>query len=262
MIRLKLKTTVINILLMLPLLLCWGSFLNVVAFRLLSGESLFDPHSRCTHCKTVLAWYDLIPVLSWLLLQGKCRYCGQSISGLYPFIELLTALLFFLLLMYTPFNYWFGYSLLFTAFIVVTRTDLQEYLIPQYFTIYFIPIGLILSYYHLLPITFIESMIGSLSAYLFLWLFATVYYLITKRIGIGQGDIDLLALIGAFTGFIGWWFSLTVAAIAASIIGVFLLCFKKMHRTTKLPFGPFLALGSIIYILFQQNIFHYMLKMV
>lgn len=244
----------IDFFLSIPFFLCWGSFLNVIAVRLLSGQSLFDLRSQCPACKTTLKWYDLIPVISWLLLQGKCRYCQQTISWLYPFTELITALVFCVLLYVIPTHYWFGYSLFVTALIIVTRTDLQEWLIPQFMTVYLIPIALICGYYQLIPISMTQSMIGSLSAYIFLWTVASIYFLITKKVGLGQGDVELLALIGAFTGFIGWWFTITMASLAASGVGLILLFSKKLTRNTKLPFGPFLALGAILYLFCSQTI--------
>jgi leader peptidase (prepilin peptidase)/N-methyltransferase len=200
------------------------------------------------HCNHVLAWYDLIPVISWILLRGKCRYCQGFISFLYPFIELSTGIVLTGLLIIAPPHYWSSYLLLFTGLIIASRTDLETYLIPTHVTIYLIPFALIFAHYNYLPITLKEGVIGSFSAAAFLWLFAAGYEWLTGKKGMGEGDVDLLAMIGAFTGLSGWWFALTTGSVFATIFGILLYCTGKANRTTRLPFGPFLAIGAIIYV--------------
>jgi len=230
--------------------LCWGSFLNVIAYRLLIDESIVSKRSYCPRCKHKLAWYDLIPLISFFLLQGKCRYCRKKISRLYPLIEIITAIIFSLMIIFIAPTYWFAYSLLFSALIINTRTDLQNMVIPRITSLYLVPIGWICAFFKLLPITLYQSFIGSIVGYFTLFIIAKLFYLTTKKQGLGEGDFDLLALIGAFTGFHGMWMSIFIGSITGSIIGIFLMIIGKCSRNTKLPFGPFLVLGTILYLYF------------
>lgn len=235
-----------------PLLLCWGSFLNVVAYRLVSDIPFFAPRSICPHCKSMIAWYDNIPVISWVILRGRCRSCNNTISSLYPFIEILTALIGNTLVYTVSSNYWFAYGLFFSALIVTIRTDLETFLISRYVTVFLIPLGLIFSYVGLLPISHIESMLGALTAYFFLILVRFVHFKLTGLIGLGQGDIDLLSFIGSFIGVFGWWMGLLIASTLGSIVGIlYALTSNTSLRTVKIPFGPFLALGAILFVLFK-----------
>ena len=228
--------------------LCWGSFLNMVGYRIINDESFKRPRSFCPKCKTNLKTTDLIPIISWFLLKGKCRYCKLNISILYPLIELITTIL----LTYLFFNsqYFFAYFCLFSALIISIRTDLEHLLISRLFTLYLVPLGFIFSFFGLLPISLSESLIGALAGFSVLFLINKIFYAITKRQGIGEGDFDLLALIGSFTGPIGVFYSIFIASILGSIIGIILIILKKHTLQSKLPFGPFLALGAMLFILF------------
>ena len=237
---------------LIPLFLCWGSFLNGLAYRLLHNVSILYPRSYCPHCRHTLAWYDLIPLFSWLILKGACRYCHKSISWLYPFIEVFTVIALSLLFMYVPLNYFFGYFIFFSALIVSIRTDLAEMLISRYATLFLIPAGCILSYLELLPLTMMQSIVGALVGYGLLYLIAALFYRSTKKEGLGQGDMDLLSFIGAFTGIYGCWISLLLASVFGSLIGIIYLNITKQNtQVTRIPFGPFLALGAMGFVLFK-----------
>jgi leader peptidase (prepilin peptidase)/N-methyltransferase len=238
-------------LLLIPVWLCWGSFLNVVAYRVLHKQSLVRPRSRCPHCSHALAWYDLIPVISWIFLRGQCRYCGQPISKLYPFIELLTALVMTLLIILVPTNYVPAYFILFSALIVTIRSDLETMLISQYMTLFIVPIGIVSSYFNLLPISGWQSIAGALFGYLFLWSIAQIFLLATGKKGMGEGDFELLALIGSFLGISGVWYSLMIGSIVGSLAGIFLIHYRHASRNTKIPFGPFLAIAAMAFTLYQ-----------
>jgi leader peptidase (prepilin peptidase) / N-methyltransferase len=248
----------ILLLLVISLLLCWGSFLNVVGHRLITNEDIVFLRSHCPHCKTNLAWYDLIPLFSWIWLRGRCRYCHESISYLYPFIELLTALVGILLLICVPAPYWLAYGIFFSALIVSIRTDLEHMLISQYMNIYLIPFSMLACYAGLLPLALSESILGALCGYGFLSLIGYVFGAITGKEGIGGGDLDMLAFIGACTGLTGCWLSLTIGSLLGSIIGVTYLIATGQQQSTRIPFGPFLAAGAIIYVLCQCEILSYL----
>ena len=226
----------------------------MLGYRLVSGDSIFIKRSFCPICNHQLAWYDLIPLISWFTLAGQCRYCKTSISWLYPFIELITPLSCISLLYYVEPIYWFAYLLFFSALLITIRTDLASLLISRFSSLYLIPIGIALSYVKLLPISITESIIGALTAYLFLYIVSKTFIFITGKVGMGQGDIELLAMIGAFTGILGWWTALVVGSFIGSIIGVAALIFVRTKEATKLPFGVFLSLGAMIYVLFGQQI--------
>lgn len=232
----------------------WGSFLNVVAFRLINNQSIVTPRSRCTHCHKTITWYDNLPVLSWLLLQAKCRWCSKPISFLYPFIELITIILFATTYLTIDPSYWISYFIFFSALIVIIRTDLEYMLIISEFCLYPSIIAFILSYFYLLPISLAQSIIGALVGYLSLWSIATVYYVTTKKHGLGEGDFDLLALIGAFTGIEGILFTLLIASWSGTIIAGLYLLVTRNQLTTRIPFAPFLALGAAIYVTMQPVI--------
>lgn len=230
--------------------LCWGSFLNILAHRFINHISLLAP-SACPRCHTRIAWYDNIPLISYVLLRGTCRTCAKPISWLYPFVEFLTA--FSLTALYMAHDYFWGYFILFSALMVTIRSDLETMLISRFVTLALIPVGLIFSFFDLIPIVPINSIFGAALGYIFLWSIATVFTWITKKQGMGEGDFDLMALIGAFTGVLGAWASLLIGSLLGSACGILFLVHKgTFDRNTKIPFGPFLATGAILYVFFQE----------
>lgn len=231
--------------------LCWGSFLNVVGYRLVRDQSL-QGRSRCPSCATKLAWYDLIPVLSWITLKGKCRTCKAPISFLYPLIELLTAISCTSLIFVDPL-YRMGCFIFFSALIVTVRTDLEKMLISRSMTLYLIPVAFFLSFENMLPVSPIDSMIGAIFGYAILWIIAWAFKKVRKIEGLGQGDLDLLAMIGAFTGFFGAWFALVIGSLLGSCIGL-IVALKTKRHDVALPFGPWLAIGAIAFVFLQKYI--------
>lgn len=217
----------------------------MLGYRIINEESLKKQRSFCPHCKYNLSPIDLVPIFSWLTLKGKCRYCRKPISILYPIIELLTATLFTILFLVS--KYKFGYFIYFSALILTIRTDLEKMLISRIFTLYLAPIGILLSLFRLVPINFYQSVFGALIGFFSLLIVNKIFYALTKKQGIGEGDFDLLALIGAFTGPLGVLYSIFYGSILGSIIGISLILLNKKDMQSKLPFGPFLAIGSIIY---------------
>ena len=232
-------------LLLVPVWLCWGSFLNVLAYRLVREQNIAKPGSRCPFCHHQLSWYDNIPVLSWIFLKGRCRSCHHSISALYPIIEILTAIIMTLLVSLVPARYIPAYFIFFSALIVTIRSDLETMLISQYMTLFVIPIGLACSYLGLLPISLWQSLLASVFGYMFLWTLAHLFLWSTGKRGMGDGDFELLALIGSFLGLTGTWYTLMFASIVGSIIGMVMIGLGKAGRSTKLPFGPLLATAAI-----------------
>lgn len=241
------------------LFLIWGSFLNVIAYRLVNDVSFKKHRSFCTKCNKILQWYDLIPVVSWLFLKGHCRYCHKKISFLYPAIEILSAIIFYLLFLNIPTSYFISYFIFFSALIVTIRTDVETMLISRYVTLFLIPFAFIFCIFNLLPISIIQIILGTLFGYFLLFSISKVFFILTKKDGIGEGDFELLATIGAFSGAPGVWISLLLGSILGSLFGLFLMSIKRIEFSNRIPFGPFLAIGSIIYILYQNQILYLIL---
>jgi len=238
--------------------LCWGSFLNVVAYRVILGKSIVFPGSFCPKCNHALAWYDLIPVISYILLQGQCRYCTKKISLLYPFIELLTAVSLTILYFVGLPQYFFAYFIFISALIVTIRSDLETMLISAYVSWFLIPLGFLFSYFGFLPISLTESFLACIGSGLFLYAIAQAFYYFTKKHGLGFGDIQLIAFIGAFIGLLGVWFTILYGSVAGLLVGSTYLLLTKQTIKTKIPFGPFLAGSAIVFVLTQKYILHFL----
>lgn len=197
----------------------------------------------------------MIPVFSWLSLRGYCRYCHNPISALYPAIELFTAVLLSLLYLVTPSLFFIPYFIFCSALIVTIRSDLETMLISRFVTIFLIPLGLLFSALGLISVSLLDSILGALLGYCFLLATAELFHWLTKKQGIGQGDLELLAFIGSFTGVAGCWISLTIGSILGSLIGLsYLIITRQTNTSIKIPFGPFLAVGALFYVLLQESI--------
>lgn len=242
--------------------LCWGSFINVLAYRLVHQIETIKTRSYCPYCKHTLAWYDLFPLISYFILRGKCRFCKKPISWLYPFIELCMGAIAVLLYLTVDPQFLIAYYIFFSMLLVSVRTDLEALLVFRRTTLAIIPFGCAAAFLDMLPLSLIESVVGALFGYGLLWLTRKIFYLIKKQEGLGLGDLYIMALIGAFTGPQGVWCALSLGGLSGlvyAIIAFFILRVKHKKisyasfRTIKIPFVPFLALGALIYVLF----FHY-----
>lgn len=191
-----------------------------------------------------------------MMLKRKCRQCSAEITWLYPLIELSTTIILCALFTYIPMHYWVAYFCFFSALLVTIRTDLESMLISRYVSLFLVPIGIIFSLFQALPITALESISGALTAYAWLYLVGYLFYKVTGKIGLGQGDYELMAFIGAFLGIIGWWLTLLIGSLFGSIVGLTYLAIYRKDRETKIPFGPFLAFGAIIFVFFKEIIMH------
>lgn len=285
--------------------LCIGSFLNVVIIRLpaqlMSDEesvlkevaneynydlirrninidnevqenqsdipSFLSSRSQCISCKKLIKWYDNIPMLSYLLLKGQCRYCKASISIQYFIVEWLTGLLF-ALAAYTLFKTnadWVSYILSFTlisVFIALACIDFAHKLLPDQLTLPLVWLGLIANTNQLFTTTE-HSIWGACIGYLAFWSLYKVHFFMTKREGMGYGDFKLTAAIGAWFGV----FSLPYIMLCASISGIFYYIYKKIfvknnesdHQSKEIPFGPFLIFGALGYFFLKQSFPYYLM---
>ena len=217
-------------------------------YRLPREESVISPGSHCRSCLTPLAWYDNIPLFSYLVRRGRCRVCDTRFSARYFWVELLTAALAVLLVAQFGLTLVaLGYFAFAAALIVVTFIDVDHQIIPDIISLPGILLGLLFS--ALSPqVTFRESLIGvGLGAGVLLTV-ALGYWAVTKREGMGGGDIKLLAMIGAFLGWRAIPFTLLVASCTGSVIGIATMIQCRADTKLALPFGPFLAFGAGCYL--------------
>jgi leader peptidase (prepilin peptidase)/N-methyltransferase len=255
--------------------LCIGSFLNVVIWRVPLGKSIVSPPSACPDCSMEIQPKDNIPVLSYLLLRGKCRNCSMKISAKYPITELITGVLFALAALKTGYSIAFiNYAILISLMITVVRTDLEQFIILDEVSIGGAVAGVLLA---LLPggTDILTSLLTAVSGTVFFLLIrlGASFYLSRENIrteapegfedeedefqgGMGWGDIKLAACIGAFLGP-----ALTVIAFFASFIlgaltGMAMIAFGGKKRNSPIPFGPFMAMGAVLALFFGSELWH------
>jgi len=254
-----------------------GSFLNVCIYRMPRDESIVRPGSRCPACGAPIRFYDNIPLVSYLILRGKCRRCGQGISTRYVVVELLTAVLFAALFWLFGPSMELAVALVFASLlIVIALTDMEFLIIPDALSLGGLLLGILLScartmpffgqddalyqalsslfgQYLLISFRFPFNLIHSLLGVLFgggiLYAIAKLYEIVRKAEGMGGGDIKLLAMIGAFCGISGVVFSLVSGSIIGVMIGIPLMLVKGKDTRYAIPFGPFLSLGALLYVM-------------
>lgn len=235
-----------------------GSFLNVVILRLpAEGESIVFPPSRCPACKTAIRWYDNIPIISFLFLQGKCRSCRIRISFQYPLVELCMALLSLALYTRSGLSFeFFFYFLFFASLLVIIFIDIAHQVIPDKISIPGIIIGFAGSFFNT-QVTWQQSGLGILLGGGLLFAIAEGYYLLTKRSGMGGGDVKLLAMIGAFLGWQSLLFVIFTSSLSGSLVGIIAMFRQQKGGQTRIPFGPFLALAAMLFYFFQYEIMNW-----
>jgi leader peptidase (prepilin peptidase)/N-methyltransferase len=220
-----------------------GSFLNVCVYRLPLRTSIVWPGSRCTSCGRALAWFENIPVASWIVLGGRCRTCHARISWRYPLTEAITAAMFGL-------GWWFygpGWllvsRLLFgCALIVLFEIDLEHQLLPNAITVPGIAAGLAFSL--VTEPGWQASLLGTVVGGGIILVFFYGYLWLRGQEGLGMGDFKMLAMIGAFVGWKLVLLTLALASITGSAVGLWLIATRRSSMASKLPFGTFLAVGA------------------
>lgn len=229
-------------------LIC-GSFLNVCIYRLPRGESIVFPPSHCPSCQKRLRAKDLVPLLSFILLKGKCRYCGEKIHWRYPLVELINGLGWVAIIYFCGFTLPGVVGLLLFSFsLVVALIDLEHYLILNNLVVFFFLCGIIFSFISD-ELSLKGRVLGTLVG------FAIPFFLaLISRGGMGGGDIKLCAAMGFWLGFPGVFQAIFIAALVGSVIGVALLITKIKKRKDPIPFGPFLMLGFFLVFLFQEQL--------
>jgi len=257
-----------------------GSFLNAVQLRLEKGESALQGRSYCPHCHHVLAFQDLIPVLSFFWLQGKCRYCSKQISLQYPLVEISTAVIFL-----TIFNFEFLifneflipqflkllYLFIITSLLIIIFVhDLRHYIIPDKIIYSAIGITLLYRVFELgalhnwdfirnskLEIGNFEPLTNALFAALLAAGFFLIIFLVSRGRWMGFGDVKLVLFMGLFLGWPNILVALFLAFLIGAIIGIGLISLKKKEFKSEIPFGPFLILGTFIALIFGNKLIHW-----
>jgi leader peptidase (prepilin peptidase)/N-methyltransferase len=233
---------------------CIGSFLNVCIYRLPAYQSVVTPASSCPACKAGIKFYDNIPIVSYLLLRGRCRNCQAPISFRYPCVETITGLSALCCVL----KYGISVQALIvfcfiSALIVITYIDIDHKIIPNRITLPGIPLCLLASFaFPELPFT--DALFGMISGGGSLFLIAWGYKMITKKDGMGGGDIKLLAMIGALIGWQGVIFTIYLSSALGTIVGLPLMLAQKKNMKYAIPFGPFLSVGGITYLFFGKRI--------
>lgn len=232
-----------------------GSFLNVVILRLpQEGESLMFPASHCPGCQRALHWYENIPVISYLALRGRCRSCRMAISPQYPSVELVMAALSAALCLRFGFSYATLYYFAFVAgLLVIIFIDIHHQIIPDVISLPGIVLGFVGSFGNNL-VSWQQSGLGILFGGGLLYAVAFGYYALTRREGMGGGDIKLLAMIGAFLGWQSLPYVVFFSSLTGSLVGIMAMVRQGRGGQTRIPFGPFLSLGAISYLFLQEAI--------
>lgn len=240
-----------------------GSFLNVCIYRVPRDLSVVMPRSFCPECGVPIHWYDNIPLVSYVLLRGKCRDCRQPIGIRYPIVELATACLFAAAAWHFGWNLFALKWMIFDALLVVLFwTDYEEQLLPDEFTLGGTAVGLLLACFAATPgvlgellfprakllwQSLFNSLAGATLLALPIWLLGVVYQRVRKREGLGLGDVKLLLLIGVFLGVESGIFALMIGAIAGSLIGaIYVFATRKKFSETELPLGTFLCASAAL----------------
>ena len=237
--------------------LCIGSFLNVCIWRIPRDESIVWPGSHCPACNHAIAAWDNIPLLSWLILNGKCRHCKAPISPRYFLVELLTGALFTVLwlvhgwTLQTPVYFLFAGALILGTFV-----DFDHLILPDRVTLGGMAAGLLLSVAfpalqgqtERLP-ALLHSLIGLALGYGLLWLVATLGRLVLKREAMGMGDVKLLGAIGACLGWPAVLFTIFVSSLSGTVLGLALIAAGKKELQSKIPYGPHIALAAVLWML-------------
>lgn len=223
-----------------------GSFLNVCIYRLPKEESIVAPRSRCPACQSPVRALDNIPLISFALLRGRCRACGASIAWRYPLVETLTGILFALTVVRFGVTLQTALLLTFLAgLIVISFIDLDHQIIPNVITLPGIPLGILTGFLFRDP-PLLDRLIGALAGAGFLYLVLFYGGVLYGQEAMGEGDLNLIAMVGAFLGWKAVIVTILVGCLVGSAVGLSLIALRRLGRRQHIPFGPFLSLGAVV----------------
>jgi leader peptidase (prepilin peptidase)/N-methyltransferase len=237
-----------------------GSFLNVCIHRLPRKASIVQPPSSCPKCDYVLRWFDNVPVVSYLVLRGRCRKCRTPISIRYPIVEVVTMAIFILhFAVFGPDIILVPRLLFASVLIVLFAIDLEHHLLPNVITLPGIIVGLAFS--AMLPPGLVDALIGTILGGGILWLIGEAYYRYSGVEGMGGGDVKMLAMIGAFLGWKLVILTLVFSSFAGAFVGVLVIAIRRGGMKYALPYGTFLSLAALISSLFGSRILDWYLQL-
>jgi len=230
-----------------------GSFLNVCIHRIPRKESLVRPPSACPQCNERIRFYDNIPLISYVILRGKCRFCRKPIPVRYPIVELLTgSLSMSLFVKYGLTPHYFFFFFFSASLVIVTFIDLRHKIIPDVISLPGILVGLAaVSLFRLNGLSWKDSLIGMIIGGGLLFLIGVSYEWLRKKEGMGMGDVKLLAMIGAWMGYMALPYIILISSLTGIIIGGGSLLLTKRDLGQRIPFGPFLVLGTLMTLFFE-----------
>jgi leader peptidase (prepilin peptidase)/N-methyltransferase len=238
--------------------LCIGSFLNVCIYRLPESKSIVYPPSSCPKCGYMIKFYDNIPVLSYLLLRGKCRGCRTPISFRYPIVEMMSGLFAVCaVLKFGPVPEAVVYYFFICCLIVITYIDIDHQIIPDVISLPGIPVFFFLGIFFVPSLTYKDALLGILFGGGTLWLVGKAWELIKGYEGMGFGDVKLLAMIGALIGWKGILFTIFVSSLVGTVVGTALMLTMRKDFKLRIPFGPFLAIGALTYIFWGNELIYW-----
>ena len=224
-----------------------GSFLNVCIYRIPREESIIYPPSHCPKCDTKLGIFDLIPVISYLILRGRCRDCGEKISIRYPIVEIITAALFTALYVKYGFSVNFAANVIFAVLLIlISFIDMEHLMIPDFLMLTGIGVGLAYSLY---KGGLIASVQGICFAFIFMFTLGAAAKFAFKKEALGEGDIKLLVMFGAFMGIEKAVLSVAIGSVAGAVISLMAIMLNRLKMDDYIPYAPFLALGAVVAIL-------------
>jgi len=230
-----------------------GSFLNALIYRLPLEKSIVHPRSSCPKCGHLIAWYENLPVLSFIFLRGKCAHCGSKISYLYPAVELITGVFAFAIAPSTlnPADWmnFFFYLGVFSAFLVHFIVDLKHQILPDSINIY---LGLLFFVFGVFTQPWTHWLLGAGIGLGFPLLVSWLFYQLKGQIGLGGGDIKLFAVLGLYLGPIGILQNIFLSCFVGAIIGGTLILSKVIKRENHIPFGPFIIIVAAVQIFAQS----------
>ncbi len=241
--------------------MAWGSFLNVVIYRLPREMSLLRPPSTCPDCEKRIKPYDNIPLLSYILLRGKCRYCQAKIPFSYFLVEFLTPLSFLLLFsQYSLSPFFFASCVFASAFIALAVIDFYHQILPDEITLPCLLLAIVYSLFRS-DFNLMESLVGAVAGAGVLLFVYGAYYLLRKQEGLGMGDVTMMLMIGAYLGWLQAFFTLILASFAGAVVGILFIIFKRKNLQYSLPFGTFLAPAAFVPLLWGDQIIQAYLNM-
>lgn len=228
--------------------LVWGSFLNVVIYRLPREKSLVRPPSSCTRCGRRIKWYDNIPVLSYLVLRGKCRFCGEKISPVYPAVEALTAVCFVIIYFHNLrfFDLQFFADCIFaSSLIALGFIDFFHQIIPDHISIPVLVLALVYAPFRY-DLNLRKALLGAVVGGGFLLVVYLVYLLWKKKEGLGMGDVMMMLMVGAYLGLSRTILTLLLASVVGAVFGLLLVAFRGKDMKFAMPFGSFIAPAAFV----------------